>query len=280
MAWTMVGVQALFFSRPSRRACLALRARLALALACLKNAKNNACSASYRVDSQQLMRATTYSRSANRGWRGIGVAMPSRCRSSVKNSICRPWGLKKYSFPGASQTLLRMYEPLVLLYPDYCSEPLEMRGEKPMWQTPEITSGAGRIITFSDYNTRSVDKFQYFEWDTLEQRSSKWLAISVFKSLNNLYPEGLKNMFKPTSWVHPYNVRSSSNNVLYPGPILKLSAKRAFSYRGLSCWMAFHCIHCGRLPFSVGLKELVLEMGQLAVVHSCVLCSGSACLSV
>ena len=33
--------------RPSRRACLALRARLARVLARLKNAKNNACSAGY-----------------------------------------------------------------------------------------------------------------------------------------------------------------------------------------------------------------------------------------
>ena len=35
----MVCVQALFFSRPSRLVCLALRARLALALPRLKNAK-------------------------------------------------------------------------------------------------------------------------------------------------------------------------------------------------------------------------------------------------
>ena len=72
-------------------------------------------------------------------------------------------------------------------------------------------------------------------WDTLEQRRSKQLAISVFKSLNNLYPESLKNMFKPTSGVHSYNVRGASNNIFVPR-LCSEAAKRAFSYRGAVMW--------------------------------------------
>ena len=92
----------------------------------------------------------------------------------------------------------------------------------------------GRIITFSDYTTRSVDILD-LRWDTLEQRSAKQLAIIVFKSLNNLYPESLKNMFKPTSGVHSYNVRGASNNIFVPRPRTE-AAKRAFSYRGAVMW--------------------------------------------
>ena len=72
---------------------------------------------------------------------------------------------------------------------------------------------------------------QFIGWDSLEQIRPKQLAISVFKSLNNLYSEGLKNMFKPNSRVHSHNVRSSSNNVFVPRPRTE-AAKRAFSYRG------------------------------------------------
>ena len=50
-------------------------------------------------------------------------------------------------------------------------------------------TGPGEIITFSDYNTRSVDILQDLGWDSLEQRCSKQLAISVFKSLHNVYPD-------------------------------------------------------------------------------------------
>ena len=88
-----------------------------------------------------------------------------------------------------------------------------------------------RIITFSDYNTRSADILQDLRWDTLEQRRSKQLAISVFKSLNNLYPESLKNVFKPTSGAHSYNVRGASKNVFVPR-LRTEAAERALSYRG------------------------------------------------
>ena len=98
-----------------------------------------------------------------------------------------------------------------------------------------LQNRAGRIITFRDYNTRSADIPQDLRWDTLEQRRSKQLTISVFKSLNNLYPESLKNMFKPTFRVHSYNVRGASNNIFVPKPCTE-AAKRAFSYRGAVMW--------------------------------------------
>ena len=131
-----------------------------------------------------------------------------------------------------------MYEALVVPYFDYCSE---------VWGCMEIglcdrlqrlQNRAGRIITFSDYIRRSADILQDQGWDTLEQRRSKQLAISVFKPLNNLYPESLKNMFKQTSRVHSYNVRGASKNVFVPKPQAE-AAKRAFSYRGQSCGMAW-----------------------------------------
>ena len=92
-----------------------------------------------------------------------------------------------------------------------------------------------RIITFSNYNTRSADILQDLGWDTLEQRRSKQLAISVFKSLNNLYPDSLKNFFKPTSRVHSYNVRGALNNVFIPRPRTE-AAKEDFSYRRSVMW--------------------------------------------
>ena len=136
-----------------------------------------------------------------------------------------------------SQTLLRMYEALVLPYLDYCSEVWGCMGKSQCDRLQKLQNKAGRITTFSDYNTKSADTLQDQGWDSLKQRRSKQLAISVFKSLHNLYPEGLKNMFKPTSRVYSHNVRirGSSNNVFVPRPHTE-AAKRAFSYRGAVMW--------------------------------------------
>ncbi|XP_073243703.1 uncharacterized protein [Porites lutea] len=128
-----------------------------------------------------------------------------------------------------------MYDALVAPYFDYCSEVWGYMGKHLCDRLQRLQNRAGRIITFSDYNTRSKDILQDLRWDTLEQRRSKQLAISVFKSLNNLYPESLKNMVKPTSGVHSYNVRGASNNILVPRPRTE-AAKRAFSYRGAVMW--------------------------------------------
>ena len=127
-----------------------------------------------------------------------------------------------------------MYEALVAPYFDYCSEVWGCMGKGLCDRLQRLQNRAGRIIRFSDYNTRSADILQDLRWDTLEQRRSKQVAISVFKSLNNLYSKSLKNMFKPTSGVHSYNVRGASNIfVLRPRTE---AVKRAFSYRGAVMW--------------------------------------------
>ena len=83
-----------------------------------------------------------------------------------------------------------------------------------------LQNRAGRIITFSDYNTRSADILQDLGWDTLEQRRSKQLAVSVFKYLNNLYPEERVETslqrFMPSTYEVPRTM------FLYQGPVLKL----------------------------------------------------------
>jgi len=74
---------------------------------------------------------------------------------------------------------------------------------------------AGRIITFSDYYTRCADILQDLGRDTLEQRRSKQLAVSVFKYLNNLYPEERVETNLHGSFLQRTRcqIRGASNNV-------------------------------------------------------------------
>ena len=182
-----------------------------------------------RVDSQQLMRATTYR------YLGIEVDETLGWQCQV-NIICKKVSaglraLKRIRPLVPSQTLLRMYEALVLSYLDYCSKVWGCMGKSQCDRLKKLQNRAGRI----DYNTRSADILQDLRWDSLEQRCSKQLAIRVFKSLHNLYPEGLRNMFKPTSIHIMYGALQTM--FLCPGPVLKLLRGR-LATGGLSCGMA------------------------------------------
>ena len=108
------------------------------------------------------------------------------------------------------QTLLRMYEALVAPFFDYCLEVWGCMGKSLGDRLQRLQNRAGRIITFSitfsDYNRRSADILQDLGCDTLDKRCSKQFAISVFKYVNNFYPESLKTCSNRTSRVHSYNV--------------------------------------------------------------------------
>ena len=102
----------------------------------------------------------------------------------------------------------------------------------------KLQNRASRLITYSDYNTRSTDILHALGWDTLEQRCAKQLAVSVYKARNNLYiipsfiiPEGLESVFESTSNVHSYDLRGSCKNIFIPRPRTE-AAKRSFSYHG------------------------------------------------
>ena len=130
--------------------------------------------------------------------------------------------LKHIRFLVPRQNLLKMYDALVAPYFDYCSEVWGCMGKGLCDRLQRLQNRAGRIITFSDYNTRSADILQDLRWDTLQQRRSKQLAISVFKSLSNLYPESLKNMFKQPPGFIPITCDVPRTTFLYRGPALKL----------------------------------------------------------
>ena len=139
------------------------------------------------VNSQQLTRVTNYR------YLGIEVDEALGWQSHV-DTICKKvsagiGALKRIRSLVPRQTLLKMYDASVAPYFDYCSEVWGCIGKGLCDRLQRLQNRAGRIITFSDYNTRCADILQDLRWDTLEQTRSKQLAISVFKSVNNLYPQ-------------------------------------------------------------------------------------------
>ena len=131
------------------------------------------------VNNQQLTWVT------NSRYLGVEVDKTLGWQSQVV-TICKKvfpgiGALKRICYLVPLQILMRMYEALVTPYFDYCFKVWGCMGKGLCDRLQRLQNKAGRIITFSDYNTRSAD--------FLEQRRSKQLAISVVKYMNNLYPE-------------------------------------------------------------------------------------------
>ena len=80
------------------------------------------------------------------------MAIPCRC-PSVKSYL---QVLKRIRSLVPRQTLLKMYDALVAPYFDYCSEVWGCMGKGLCDRLQRLQNRAGRIITFSDYNTRSA----------------------------------------------------------------------------------------------------------------------------
>ena len=72
-------------------------------------------------------------------------------------------------------------------------------------------------------------------WETFNQKLTKQLAVCVYKTINNLFPTGLKSLFEPTSQIHSYNLRGSLNNIFIQRP-QNDAPKKSFSYRGAVLW--------------------------------------------
>ena len=100
----------------------------------------------------------------------------------------------------------------------------------------KLQNRAARVITSCEgYSIRSANILHYLGWETLENRRSKLLAVSVYKCMNGFYPEGISAMFDSTASVHSYNLRGSLNNIFITRPHTE-AGKKAFSYRGAVLW--------------------------------------------
>ena len=116
-----------------------------------------------------------------------------------------------------------------------CSEEWGYLGKCVSDGLQKLQNRAARIITYSCYKHRSSDILNDLGWETFDQRLTKELVVCVYKSINNLFPTGLKSIFESTSPIHSYNLRGSSNNIF----IQRLQTdppRKSFSYRSAVLW--------------------------------------------
>jgi hypothetical protein len=94
---------------------------------------------------------------------------------------------------------------------------------------------AARIITGSDYYTRSSEILRSLNWTNLEDRRALQFKKLMYKTANNIVPSYLTNKFISTSSVQEHNLRGANHNFFVLRPLSE-SRKKSFSYRGAILW--------------------------------------------
>ena len=104
----------------------------------------------------------------------------------------------------------------------------------------ELQNRAARAITKSPYNASTSKLFSKLGWDDLPTRRKKHKAIMMFKTVHELTPPYLHELFDFQST--EYNLRNLENTLFVPKPGTNCG-KRTFSYDGAKL--------CNELPQSV-----------------------------
>ena len=132
-------------------------------------------------------------------------------------------------------TLVMIYSTLAQPYFDYCSIVWDSLGKGLGQRLQRLQNRAARIITESDYNTRSSDILTSLNWTNLETRRTQQFKTFMYKTVNNMVPSYLSRKFTPWSMTHEHSLRGSNHKLFLPRPLTE-SLKKSFSYRGATLW--------------------------------------------
>ena len=143
--------------------------------------------------------------------------------------------LKRIRYCVPRETLIIVYNALIQPHFDYCSAVWDGCSKALADKLQKLQNRAARIITFSNYDARTIDVFDSLGWVPLHQQRTFSKAIMMFKTLNNLAPNYLTAKFIDRSKVNKYNLRNTEHKLALPLPGTNY-AKKSFSYSGGYLW--------------------------------------------
>ena len=134
--------------------------------------------------------------------------------------------------------LLRIYNSLVVPYFIYCSVIWNDGNKTNLDKLYKMKKRAARIITRSNYETRSKTIFQNLGWNPVEIMFKKRELLLTFKAIHGSAPplEYISDMFSYCNNAN-YQMRSNGRKLILDKP-KRSFMKKSFSYRGASAWNA------------------------------------------
>ena len=130
-------------------------------------------------------------------------------------------------------TAIKIYKALIEPHFDYCSPVWHGISNKLNDKLQKLQNRAARVLTKSPFDTSSVFLRNLLGWDDVSTRRTKHLAITMYKTLYDLFPSYLRDLF--VSCDSHYILRNNKNKLALPMPKTNYR-KRCFSYSGAKLW--------------------------------------------
>ena len=117
----------------------------------------------------------------------------------------------------------------------YCCSVWGCAGSTELNQSQKLQNRAARIITNSSFDTPSRPLIDQLGWKTIEELVASESKTMVFKSLHELAPQYLCDLFTRNSKCSSYVLRNSETDLRLP---MKKSSngQKCFFYRGAKVW--------------------------------------------
>ena len=171
--------------------------------------------------------------------KSLGVVIDDRLSwSNHINELCKKvssgiGALRRVRPFISTTTAVQIYNALIQPHFDYCSSVWDGLSNTLSDKLQKLQNRAARVILRASYNTSSRSLLEKLNWVTLDKRREKQKSLMMFKSLHQLTPTYLHEMFIPHST--DYNLRNSDRKLAMPKPHTDY-LKRSFSYSGAQTW--------------------------------------------
>ena len=133
------------------------------------------------------------------------------------------------------ETLQTLYRGIVEPHFRYCCSVWGCAGSTEINQLQKLQKRAARIITNSSFDAPSRPLIEGLGWKTVDELITGESKTMVFKSLNELAPQYMCDLFTRNSLCSSYSLRNTGTDLRLP---MKRSnnGQKCFSYRGAKLW--------------------------------------------
>ena len=156
--------------------------------------------------------------------------------SNTIKKVSRGIGMLKFSkryLP--KESLIMLYRSLIEPYFRYCCPVWGSCGASALDKLQKLQNRPARIVTNSPYDASALPLIGSLGWLTIRELIDFETSKMVYKSLNALAPDYLRNLFQKVSEATNRQLRNSKTDLRLP--LLRTSTgQKSFAYRGAKVW--------------------------------------------